>query len=49
MEAFYLKDHPFGERYPEWTPKHLSDRGWDSNQCALGSLGPQRTLGSTIQ
>ena len=40
METFYLKAHPLGDRYPEWTPNLHSDRSQDSNPCARGSQGP---------
>ena len=41
METSYLKAHPLGDRYPEWTPKLPSDRNQDSNPCARRSQGPQ--------
>ena len=48
METSYLKAHPLGNRYPEWTPNLRSDRSQDSNPCARGFQGLQSTSGSTV-
>ena len=42
METSYLKAHPFGNRYPEWTPNLHSARSQDSNPCAMGSQERKR-------
>ena len=38
MGTFYLKTHPFGNRYLEWMPNLPSDAGHtrNSNQCTYG-------------
>ena len=40
MEISYLKVHTFWNRYPEWMPNQLSDRGQDSNPCTHDSEIP---------